>query len=88
MKYKVGDKVKIREDLDWDKSYHTKFQKLDPPYVATIIRASFKSSAGSKRKNRYVIDTYPHLPFWFEYEIEDLYKEPVPIYNRFELLDL
>ena len=39
MKYKVGDKVKFREDYEWDRHFHTGFQELDPPYVTTIIKA-------------------------------------------------
>ena len=82
MKYKVGDKVKIKEGtivLGYEgesKSYLSKNN-----YILTIYDIN-------KNRNSYEMNGWQGE--WWENVIEELYEEPTydPIHSRFEILDL
>ena len=82
MKYKIGDKVILRDDLPyqvWLQLLGETYRKMKSPKIVTI-KDVFEES-----------DVY-HLEeirdSWVEGEIVELYLEPEPILTRFELLDI
>ncbi len=88
MKYKVGDRVRIkeiREGRNWCKSFRAKFQKIDTPYVVTITEVN----CNEEGEYSYLMKELPDNMVWYN-EIESLYEEPTyePIKNRWEILDL
>ena len=81
MKYKVGYKVRIKRDIGYS---HFSIKRLEKHnYILTIER---------------VIDDFPTIKYyrvkeielvaWPSCFIEGLYKEPIPVTSRFEILDL
>ena len=80
VKYKIGDKVKIKNDLNVNYIYREKINNL-PDRVATI---------------RCIVENkFYHLEelgdIWGDDEIECLvkkYESPTPILNRWEILDI
>ena len=83
MKYKVGDKVKIVEDPDFDCSCIDDLKRLPSPYTGVIEKIIYNSV---EKEQCYIIES---LPWHFKEDyIEGLVKDLIPIYSRFELLDL
>ena len=82
MRYKVGQRVRINRNIQ-EISMVRAAEKLDIPYVATIscIVPDFHNGG----------DMYQFEECgggWYECEVEDLYVEPSPIKNRWEILDI
>lgn len=93
MKYKVGDRIKIIEDMrSWDEWYHTTLQQCDPPYVVTITEVcSLKENTENKGRRDicgYMVEEFSKNVIWYEDEITGLREKLEPINNRFEILDL
>lgn len=78
MKYKVGDKVAVRRDEHYDDNVREFLEGVD--YAQTIYAVDCD---GYRVKD---------LPWqfigWDDTDIEGIYVEPVPINDRFEILDL
>ncbi len=82
MKYKVGDKVRIKKSFLWDYDVLIAFDKLSDG-IATIKKLEF---AGDKRFFiGYCMKEIDYL--WQNYEIKGLEEVFTPIESRFELLD-
>ena len=82
MKYKVGDIIKIKEDIFIWGDFKGFLKNLNPPYVITIKNVL---------DDCYEVEENPKFAVsatWTESHIEGLYIEPEPIENRFEILDL
>jgi len=86
MKYQIGQKVLLKNNLDttgWYKSVKEEYDKLDT-YVVTIIAIENQGDDYYKFKEITLL--------WADDEVEGLYIEPKPIYNpinsRFEILDI
>lgn len=83
MKYKVGDKVKIKENKNHSKECKLDFDNIS--YKGVIKETTYNSWID---EDCYILEG---LSWNFkEEEIIGLYKEPIyiPIYTRFEILDL
>ncbi len=85
MKYKAGDRVRIKNLRSYDDLVKKIIEPLDPPYVITIEviihHAFLDSSYGYIAKET-------NQCYWYDEDIEGIYEEPDPIENRFEILDL
>ena len=82
MKYKVGDKVRIKRGIGFSLSSIKRLEKHN--YILTIERVIDDFSTIKYYKVKEI--KYVCWPSCF---IEGLYKEPVytPIYSRFDILD-
>jgi len=91
MKYKVGDKVKLKNWEELIKEYHHSSSEfisyIKKTKFATITTARIHQSLGVNCYNTDNIDKW----LWIDKDIECLakdYKEPEPIYSRFDILDI
>ena len=83
MKYKVGDKVKIVEDPDFNGPCIYALKQLPSPYIGVIEKIVYNTAEEEK------CCILEGLSWHFKEEyIEGLVKDIIPIYSRFELLDL
>ena len=82
--YKVGDKIKVKEDKPYTCDGVKRLSQLDPPFVLTVKRISRGGSRSSN--NYYYVEENDNC--WWNGNIEGLYIEPIPVMSRFELLDL
>lgn len=89
MKYKIGDKVILKDDLEtlgWEISIKEKYDDMNPKTV-TIIKIVNKNF-----EDLYQLKEI--LALWREKEIIGIYKEhesiemDEPIKNRWEILDI
>ncbi len=85
MKYKAEDKVKIKENNN-DTKMEAFLKSLDPPYVLTIVNVINEDPTGQYDVIYEMREEEKH--YWHNGDIENIYKEPTPIDNRFEILDL
>jgi hypothetical protein len=78
--YKVGDRVRIRENVLATKSMHDFFSSLEPPYTLIV-----KEMVGDK----YRMEEEDGF-LWSDSDIEGICEESIlnPIENRWEILDL
>ncbi len=77
-KYKIGDKVIIRKDLNYPNYIREALKKID--YIVTIDRDIITNN------EEYCFEEIPGA--WKEKAIVVQYYTPVPIYSRFDILDL
>jgi len=90
MKYKVGDRIKIKEENSFINECRDLLESVNPPYVLTIIEACDKYD----RNDGYCGERYKVKENgqwnWYTDNIEGLYKEEVfdPIESRLDILDL
>lgn len=82
MKYKVGQKVRIKRRISHFEM-HLAASKLNPPHVATISMIIRDPHSG---QDMYRFEECMYG--WLEQEVEGLYDKPIPIKDRFEILDL
>jgi len=80
MKYKAGDKVKIRENIRLTKVMHDFLNSQNPPYTL-VVKNCVKDRMKYKMKNEEYF-------LWGEDDIEGIYERPISIADRFEILDL
>ncbi len=78
LKYKVGDRVRIRRDLLWGKNILEDFNKLPNGVVTIKVVATWSPYYYFMEEIGYG---------WQESEIEGLEEVPVLDISRFELLD-
>ncbi len=76
--YKVGDKIEVSRKKYVRSGVYEKLEELDPPFVLTITEGG-RSGYYYVKENSFA---------WWKGNIEGIYIEPVPIYSRFEILDL
>lgn len=75
MEYKVGDKIKIREDRRYYEGLEILLKKINR--IATIKKIV--------KNNYYILEETPDI--WFDHDIEGLVLEPETATARFELMD-
>ena len=97
MKYKAGDKVKIKTKEEWDIKFphhysHNLFLSVEKDLKkigcgrVVLIKECYEHNTWGKY---YIMDGSEHK--WDECMVKCLvekYREPVPIYDRWEILDL
>ena len=96
MKYKIGQKVKIKTNAEQEKrgyglSYNDEdmLKKLKPPYVVTIKNLKHNLSYVENDENGYNCYNMEEVKYdWGEQYIKELYIKPDPINTRFEILDI
>ena len=103
MKYKVGDKVKIKTWEAMKKEYSVSNKKFDLKYIFTTPNFTYRMEKDLnidrtiiirimyKKNNSYCYSMEGSGYMWSDEMIECLdseYKEPIPVLSRFELLDL
>ncbi len=89
MNYKVGDKVKLKESKKHIMSYRVLMdvERFAPNGIFTIKKISDTNTNGDLRTTYHLEEfEWAFLESFLEFAEE--YKEPVPIKNRWELLDL
>ncbi len=101
MKYKAGDKVKIKTWKEIEINHHSTRSYIEISHG--IMYTKEHESQLSRCRERIVTirrvynglilieEGHPVYLIWTEWMIECLasdYKKPVPIYSRFEILDL
>lgn len=72
MKYKTGQKVRIKKD-GLDTYMNIIASSFNPPYIATIHEIEYESAYPDSGKDMYVFEEC--LYGWYEHEIECLYEE-------------
>ena len=82
MKYKPGQKVKIRR-YNLEYSMESAAKGLNPSHVATI-----DCIVPDPHSGEYMYQFEECSFGWYESEVEGLYYDDVGIENRFEILDL
>lgn len=84
MKYKVGQRVKIKENCLGHGMEHVA-SRLIPPYIATI-----SSIIPDPHSGEYMYQFDECAYGWYEHEIDSLYEDvnEEKINDRFEILDL
>ena len=85
MKYKVGDRVRMR-NFSYVKERHNFFMSLSLPYVVDIKKIIGGYSSDDDF-TMYAINEDNEF-FWYGFEIEGLWSKLRPIGSRWELLDL
>ena len=78
MKYKVGDRVKITKDKTFYPEVVEFLENLEEPYVVTVREV---------REGYYAMIEQQDWT-WSDFYIEGISEPPIPIENRFEILDL
>ena len=88
MKYKVGDKVKIKIESFLSKVVKQEVRKL-PEFIVTIKKIVPASSSFPDKEYYIMEELSPN--FWYDEDVEELvekYIVPIPILTRWEILDL
>ena len=78
MRYKIGDRVKVKKDNNFYPEVVEFLKNLEEPYVVTIEKV-FDSNYEMKEQQNWT---------WSDFYIEGISEPPIPIENRFEILDL
>jgi hypothetical protein len=91
MKYKPGDKVKLKRESreEMCSQYLEDLDSLDPPGVMTIRKIQTSSKDEGKTIYRMKEFEQGKITDWLCVESSlEFFAPPVPINNRFEILDI